>query len=117
MWLLFDHRSVDGLPLPNMPHLSTSEYAAYRSTSLCQPSTCICIARMLIPPGLLSLAEFTYRWKIVKDGQFLHEPSLRETTKRWMAQHLSIDGEVVDWVMEPKGVIRKDNLTFTAKFL
>ena len=32
--------------------------------------------------------EFDYRWQIVKDGQFLREPALRETTKRWMAQHL-----------------------------
>ena len=37
-------------------------------------------------------AEFDYRWQIVKDGQFLHEPSLRETTKRWMALHLSVAG-------------------------
>ena len=27
-------------------------------------------------------AEFDYRWQIIKDGQFLREPSLRETTKR-----------------------------------
>ena len=27
-------------------------------------------------------AEFDYGWKIVKDGQFLREPSLRDTTKR-----------------------------------
>ena len=26
-------------------------------------------------------AEFDYRWQIVKDDQFLREPSLRETTK------------------------------------
>ena len=38
-------------------------------------------------------AEFDYRWQIFKDGQFLRGPSLRETTKRWMALHLSIDGE------------------------
>ena len=40
--------------------------------------------------------EFDYRLQIVKDGQFLREPSLRETTKRWMALHLSVDGEGVD---------------------
>ena len=34
-----------------------------------------------------------------------------------MALHLSIDGEGSDLVMEPKGAIRKANLTFTAKFL
>ena len=54
---------------------------------------------------------------IVKDVQFLREPSLRETTKRWMALHLSVDGEDADWVTEPKGAIKKANLTFTARFL
>ena len=45
------------------------------------------------------------------------EPSLRETTKRWMSLHLSADGECADWVTEPKGAIKKANLTFTVKFL
>ena len=40
--------------------------------------------------------EFDYRWQLVKDGQFLREPPLRETTKRWMALHLSVDGEGAD---------------------
>ena len=62
-------------------------------------------------------AEFDYQWQIVKDGQFLREPSLRETTKRWMDVHLSVDGEGADWVTEPKGAIKKANLTFTVKFL
>ena len=62
-------------------------------------------------------AEFDYRWQIVKDGQFLREPSLRETTKRWMTLLLSIDEEVADWVTEPKGAIKKANLTFMAMFL
>ena len=62
-------------------------------------------------------AEFDYRSQIVKDGHFLREPSLRETTKRWMTLHLSVDGEGADWVTEPKGAIKKANLTFTAKFL
>ena len=61
--------------------------------------------------------EFDYRLQIVNDGQFLREPSLRETTKRWMALHLSIDGEGADWVTEQKGAIKKANLTCTAKFL
>ena len=47
----------------------------------------------------------------------MREPSLRETTKRWMALHLSIDREGADWVTEPKGVIKKANLTFTVMFL
>ena len=61
-------------------------------------------------------AEFNYRWKLVKDGQFLREPSLRETTKRWMALYLSVDGDGANWVTEPKGGIKKANLTFTVKF-
>ena len=35
----------------------------------------------------------------------------------WMALHLSVDGKGADWVTEPKGAIKKANLTFTAKFL
>ena len=34
-----------------------------------------------------------------------------------MALHLSVDEEGADWVSEPKGAIKKSNLTFTAKFL
>ena len=41
-------------------------------------------------------SEFDNRWQIVKDGQFLREPSLRETTKRWIALHLSVDEEGAD---------------------
>ena len=42
---------------------------------------------------------------------------MRETTKRWISQNISVDGEGVDWVLEPKGVIKKANLTFMDKFL
>ncbi|TMW81878.1 hypothetical protein EJD97_007496 [Solanum chilense] len=62
-------------------------------------------------------AEFDYQWQIVKDGQFMREPSLRETTKKWISLHLSVDGEGANWVTKPKGAIKKANLTFTAKFL
>ena len=34
-----------------------------------------------------------------------------------MARHLSVDGEGADWVTDPKGAIKKDNLTFMEKFL
>ena len=34
-----------------------------------------------------------------------------------MALHLSIDGEGAEWVIEPKGAIKKANLTFMVKFL
>ena len=52
-------------------------------------------------------AEFDYRWQIVKDVQFLRETSLRKTTKRWMALHLSIDGEGANLVTQPKGSNRR----------
>ena len=47
----------------------------------------------------------------------MREQALRETTKRWMALNLSVDREGADWVTEPKGAIKKVNLTFVAKFL
>ena len=34
-----------------------------------------------------------------------------------MALHLPVDGEGADWVTDPKGAIKKANLTFTTKFL
>ena len=55
--------------------------------------------------------------ELVKDGQFLCEPELRETSKRWIDRYLSFDGEAADWVLETKGAIKKANLTFTTMFL
>ena len=63
------------------------------------------------------IVEFNYRWQIVKDGQFLREPSLREITKRWMTLHLPIDGEGSDWVTESKGAMKKAYLMFMDNFL
>ena len=40
-----------------------------------------------------------------------------ETTKRWLAEYLSVDGEGVLSVIESKRAIKKANLTFTAMFL
>lgn len=51
-------------------------------------------------------AEFKYRWKLIKDGQFQREPDVIETTKRWIAQHLSMDSEAANWVLDPKGSIK-----------
>ena len=34
-----------------------------------------------------------------------------------MFLHLSVDGEGAHWVTEPKGAIKKTNLTFTVKLL
>ena len=53
------------------------------------------------------IAEFDYRWQLVKDGQFMREPSVRETTKRWLSLHLLVDGEHANWVTEPKGPSRR----------
>ena len=47
----------------------------------------------------------------------MREQALRETTKRWMALHLSVNGEGADWVTKPKGAIKKANLTFVTMFL
>ena len=47
----------------------------------------------------------------------MREQALRETTKRWMALHLSVDREGAYWVTEPMGTIKKANLTFVVKFL
>ena len=66
--------------------------------------------------GPLSLPSLTTDGSLLKMANSC-EPSLRETTKRWMALHLSIDREGADLVIEPKGAIKKANLTFTAKFL
>ena len=62
-------------------------------------------------------AKFDYQRQIVKNGQVLREPSLREITKRWMSLHLSVDVEGADWVTELKWAIKKANLNFTVKFL
>ena len=61
--------------------------------------------------------EFDYRWKLIKEGHFQRNVGLRETTQRWIAHHISVDGEGAYWVLEPKGVIKKVNLTFTDKFI
>ena len=37
--------------------------------------------------------------------------------KRWIAHYHSIDCEASNWVLEPKGSIKKANLIFTTKFL
>ena len=47
----------------------------------------------------------------------MREALLRETTKRWMALHLSDDGEGADWVTQQKEAIKKSNMTFTTNFL
>ena len=61
--------------------------------------------------------EFDYRWKLIKEDHFQRDAGLRETTKKWIAQHISKDDEGADWVLEPRSVIKKANLTVVAKFI
>ncbi|TMX01174.1 hypothetical protein EJD97_025003 [Solanum chilense] len=73
---------------------------------------------LMMPENHNFFSEHRLEWTaLVKDGKFLREPSLIETTNRWIALHLSVDGEGADWVTEPNGAIKKANLTFTAMFL
>lgn len=61
--------------------------------------------------------EFPYRLKLIKEVRFQRELELRETTKWWIAQYFSVVNEDDDWLLEPKGCIKKASLTFTAMFL
>lgn len=40
---------------------------------------------------------------------------MREPSKRWIAQYISIDGEGEFLVLDPRGLIKKVNLKFEAK--
>ena len=46
----------------------------------------------------------------------MHELELRKTTTMWISKYLFVNGEAADWIREPKGAIKKANLTFTTKF-
>lgn len=50
-------------------------------------------------------------------GHFQQDKDLRETTTMWIAQHITVDREGVDWVLEPRSLIKKDNLRFAAMFI
>ena len=60
--------------------------------------------------------EFDYRWDLFKSNHFQRSRDHRESTKRLIAQQLSIDGDVAEWVLDPRDLIKKANLTFIAKF-
>ena len=57
---------IGGLPPPNRPHWSRSEYVAFRLISLCLPSADFYTARMLILIGPLSLPSLTTDGKLLK---------------------------------------------------
>ena len=42
---------------------------------------------------ILLTLELDYRWNMVKNGHFQRDRDLRESTKKWIAQKISIDGE------------------------
>lgn len=48
--------------------------------------------------SVLLTPEFDKKWGVLKDGHFQQSRELRESTKRWIAQRLSMDGEGADWV-------------------
>lgn len=53
----------------------------------------------------------------IKEGHFHRDKDLRESTKRWIAQHISVDRDGADWVLDPRGLNNNSNLTFAAKFI
>lgn len=73
--------------------------------------------RPLMPRGSPSPLDFEYRWNVVKSGHFQWDRDLRVSTKRWIAHQISIDGEGAYWVMDPRGLIKKDNLIFAANVI
>lgn len=60
--------------------------------------------------------DFDYILDLVKSRPFQRSKNQRESTKRWIEHKLSIDSEGEDWVLDTRGLIRKANLTFAAKF-
>lgn len=61
--------------------------------------------------------EFDYWWYMIKKGYFHRDKDARDTTKRQIAQHISIDIEGADWVLDPCVLIKNDNLTFASNFI
>lgn len=54
---------------------------------------------------------------MVKDGRIQYKRVMRETTKMCISHSIRVDGEGVDWVLQPKRDIEKVNLTIIAKLL
>lgn len=50
---------------------------------------------------------FDYRWKMIKKRHFLNYTMVKETTMRWIAQHISVDREGADLVLEPEALSRR----------
>lgn len=60
--------------------------------------------------------EFNYRWYMVKSGNFQCSRDVRESTTRSIAQQLYFDCKGADWVLDPRGLMNKANLTLVVMF-
>ena len=91
MWLLSHHKFIGELPLPNR-----LEHVRVRGiqVDISLPAIHCSLYGDDVDANRTSLtAEFDYQWQIVKEGKFLCETSLRETTKKWTTLHLSVNRE------------------------
>lgn len=61
--------------------------------------------------------DFDYRWETVKSNTFQRTVEQVDNMKNLLAQHLAIECDSAYWVLDPRGLIKKSNLTFTVKFL
>uniref|UniRef100_M1DX05 Integrase core domain containing protein n=1 Tax=Solanum tuberosum TaxID=4113 RepID=M1DX05_SOLTU len=63
----------------------------------------------------INTTKFDYRWDIIRSGAFQRNADQRETLLRWLARHLTTDGERAELVSSPHLGIKKSTLTFVAK--
>lgn len=54
---------------------------------------------------------------VIKKVHFERYKNLRDTTKKSIAQHIFVDCEGAVRVLYTRGIIKKANLTFVAKFI
>uniref|UniRef100_M1DPJ8 Integrase core domain containing protein n=1 Tax=Solanum tuberosum TaxID=4113 RepID=M1DPJ8_SOLTU len=64
----------------------------------------------------LNIAEFDYRWDIVRSAAFQMNAEQREAVILWLAKYIAADGEHAEWVATPRLGIQKATLNFVAKF-
>ena len=54
---------------------------------------------------------------MIKQGHFQRDKNVRDTTKRLIPHHISVDREDAYWVLDTRSVLNKSNRTFVATFL
>ncbi|KAG5612394.1 hypothetical protein H5410_023675 [Solanum commersonii] len=69
-----------------------------------------------LPLWFENIAEFDYRWDIVKGGAFQRNAKQREAVTLWLAKHIVADSNRAEWVTAPQLGIQKATLNFVAKF-